>query len=127
MARAEGFSQSTPVNSPKPADSVIKVNPDTIKNRRPTKGTNSNVKGQVKSTTDTTKKTGELQSEVKSHANDSTIVDQEHEITYLYGQARVTYEDFELDADYIRVDQKNHLLFAKGSTDPITKKYVGRP
>ncbi len=77
--------------------------------------------------TDTSKKNGSLQSEVKSHAEDSTIVDQQHEITYLYGKARVTYEDFELDADYIRVDQKNHLLFAKGSIDPITHRYVGAP
>ena len=78
--------------------------------------------------TDTTKKNnGGIQSEVKSHAEDSTIVDQVHDITYLYGKARVTYEDFELDADYIRVDQKNHLLFAKGNIDPITKRYVGRP
>ena len=68
-----------------------------------------------------------MASEVKSHAEDSVITDKEHDITYLYGRARVTYEDFELDADYIRVDQKNHLLFAKGSIDPITRRYVGRP
>lgn len=125
MARAEGFSQSTPVITPKPADTLIKL--DTIKNHKPIKGKNSNAKGRLKSTSDTTKKTGELQSDVKSHAEDSVKVDQEHQITYLYGKARVTYEDFELDADYIRVDQKNHLLFAKGSIDPITKQYKGRP
>ncbi|HWZ02989.1 MAG TPA: putative LPS assembly protein LptD [Mucilaginibacter sp.] len=77
--------------------------------------------------TDTTKNNSSLKSEVKSHADDSTLVDQEHQITYLYGNARVTYEDFELDADYIRVDQKNHLLFAKGKIDPVTHRYVGRP
>ena len=68
-----------------------------------------------------------LKSQVTSHADDSTIVDKANQITYLYGNARVKYEDFELDADYIRLDQKNHLLFAKGSTDPITHRYVGRP
>lgn len=125
MAHAESFSQSTPVVTTRPVDSLIKL--DTIKNRKSPKGKNSNAKGQVKSAADTTKKTGQLQSDVKSHAEDSTIVDQVHEITYLYGKARVTYQDFELDADYIRVDQKNHLLFAKGSIDPITKQYVGRP
>jgi hypothetical protein len=76
---------------------------------------------------DTTKKNGGIQSEVKAVAEDSTIVDNEHDILYLYGRARVTYEDFELDADYIRVDQKNHLIFASGSIDPRTKRYVGRP
>jgi hypothetical protein len=109
-------------------DTIIKI--DTPKNNKPTKGKKSNANQLTKSAgkTDTTKKNANgIQSEVKSHAEDSTIVDQVHEITYLYGQARVTYEDFELDADYIRVDKKHHLLFAKGSIDPITKRYVGRP
>jgi hypothetical protein len=91
------------------------------------KGKKSKATTPTKSTADTAKKTGGLQSEVKSHAEDSTIVDQDNQITYLYGKARVTYEDFELDADFIRVDQKNHLLFAKGSYDPVTKKYIGKP
>lgn len=111
------------------SDTTLKS--DTTKTAKLTKGKKSNAKSATKSTTaanDTTKKNkGGLQSEVKSHAEDSTIVDQVHELTYLYGRARVTYEDFELDADYIRVDKKNHLLFAKGSIDPVTKRYVGRP
>jgi lipopolysaccharide assembly outer membrane protein LptD (OstA) len=75
----------------------------------------------------TTKSKDGIQSEVKAVAEDSTIVDNDHNILYLYGRARVTYEDFELDADYIRVDQKNHLIFASGSIDPRTKRYIGRP
>jgi hypothetical protein len=59
-------------------------------------------------------------------AEDSTIVDNEHNILFVW-PCRVTYEDFELDADYIRVDQKNHLIFASGSIDPRTKRYIGRP
>ncbi len=111
------------------ADTIIKL--DTIKDAKLIKGKKSKGTSRTKSAVvnnDTTKKNSNtLQSEVKSHAEDSTIVDQDHQITYLYGNARVTYEDFELDADYIRVDQKNHLLFAKGSYDPITHRYVGRP
>ncbi len=111
------------------ADTIIKL--DTIKDAKLIKGKKSKGTSRTKSAVvknDTTKKNSNtLQSEVKSHAEDSTIVDQDHQITYLYGNARVTYEDFELDADYIRVDQKNHLLFAKGSTDPVTHRYVGRP
>ena len=110
-------------------DTIIKL--DSIKDAKLLKGKKSKANSRTKNAVaknDTTKKNaGGLQSEVKSHAEDSTIVDQDHQITYLYGQARVTYEDFELDADYIRVDQKNHLLFAKGSIDPVTKRYVGRP
>ena len=126
IAHAKAISQTAPVNTPnRVVDSIPRT--DTIKNRKPPKGKTSNGKTPIKSAADTTKKTGQLQSEVKSHAEDSTVVDQEHEITYLYGKARVTYDDFELDADYIRVDQKNNLLFAKGSIDPITKQYVGKP
>jgi len=109
-------------------DTIIKL--DTIKDRKLLKGKKSKSTTPTKkaaASNDTTKNSSSLKSEVKSHADDSTFVDQEHQITYLYGHARVTYEDFELDADYIRVDQKNHLLFAKGSIDPITKRYVGRP
>ncbi|MFI5137465.1 MAG: putative LPS assembly protein LptD [Sphingobacteriales bacterium] len=111
------------------ADTIIKL--DTVKDAKFIKGKKSKGTSPAKNAvaaTDTTKKNKEgLQSEVKSHAEDSTIVDHEHQLTYLYGQARVTYEDFELDADYIRVDQKNHILFARGSIDPVTKRYVGRP
>lgn len=82
----------------------------------------------TKTTNDTTKTApGGLQSEVTTHAEDSIKYSTDHQIIYLYGRARVTYEDIELDADYIRVDQKSHLLFAKGSIDPVTKRYVGRP
>ncbi|PAW94227.1 hypothetical protein CKK33_12310 [Mucilaginibacter sp. MD40] len=76
---------------------------------------------------DTTPGAGGLKSIVKSVAEDSTFVDNDNKITYLYGKARVTYEDFELDADYIRVNEKTHLIFARGSIDPQTKRYVGRP
>jgi hypothetical protein len=77
---------------------------------------------------DTTKadKNG-LTAEIKTDAEDSTIVDKVHNILYLYGRARVKYEDVEMDADFIRVDQKNHLIFARGSRDPRTHRYIGRP
>ena len=104
---------------------------DTNKNRKPTKGSNLSPDSKIKSQTaakDTTKKdANSLKSEVISHAEDSVVTDQENQITYLYGRARVKYEDFELDADYIRLDQKKNLLFARGTIDPLTKAYVGRP
>jgi hypothetical protein len=110
------------------ADTIIKL--DTIKDRKLLKGKKNGRIPTPKNDTaknDTTKKNGGLQSEVKAVAEDSTHSDVEHDILYLYGRARVTYEDFELDADYIRVDQKNHLIFARGSIDPRTKRYIGRP
>ncbi len=111
------------------ADTIIKL--DSIKDQKLLKGKKSKANQRTKNTTtttDTTKKNnGGIQSEITTHAEDSIKYSADHEIIYLYGRARVTYEDFELDADYIRVDQKNHLLFAKGSTDPVTKRYLGRP
>jgi lipopolysaccharide assembly outer membrane protein LptD (OstA) len=111
------------------ADTIIKT--DTTKNQKLNKGKKSKPNVGTKSTIDkkdTIKKDSSgLQSQVISHADDSVITDNVHKVTYLYGNARVKYEDFELDADYIRVDQVNHLLFAKGSIDPITHRYIGRP
>jgi len=111
------------------AGTTIKI--DTPKNKNLPKDNKTNAILKTKSSlpeNDTTKKNaGGLKSEVTSHAEDSVITDNEHQITYLYGNARVKYEDFELDANYIRLDQKRHLVFASGSIDPVTKRYIGRP
>jgi lipopolysaccharide assembly outer membrane protein LptD (OstA) len=71
--------------------------------------------------------TGTLNELTTATAKDSSYFDQEHKMHYLYGEARVTYGDMELDADYIRVDEKNHLIFASGRIDPKTHRYTGRP
>jgi len=115
-------------------DTIIKL--DSIKDRKllrikdtttvkgaktkPTKG------GVAKKDTSKSDKNG-LSSEVKGTAEDSTIVDKAHNILYFYGKARVKYQDVEMDADYIRVDQKKKLIFASGSIDPQTHRYIGRP
>jgi lipopolysaccharide assembly outer membrane protein LptD (OstA) len=57
---------------------------------------------------------------------DSTEFDKVQNIVYLYGNARVNYQGLELDADFIRFDQKNSTIFARGSKDK-NGKYVGRP
>jgi len=75
---------------------------------------------------DTVRSSSGLDDELKSSA-DSTIVDKVHNILYLYGHARVKYQDAELDADYIKVNKTTHLMFASGSVDPKTKRYIGRP
>jgi len=68
-----------------------------------------------------------LNAEVNYSASDSIRFNKEHNIVYLYGDARISYEDFELIADYIRLDQKNNTLFARGRKDPKTGRYKGRP
>ncbi|RZK43206.1 MAG: LPS-assembly protein LptD [Pedobacter sp.] len=79
--------------------------------------------------TDTTKKKGgdpEIDSKVEYAADDSTIVDKKRGLVYLYGNAKVLYEDFELQAEYIRYDFKNEIIFARGVKN-TNGKYYGRP
>ena len=81
----------------------------------------------TKSKSDTSKSKGGLSSVVKYAAEDSIITDQINNIVYLYGRARITYEDAAIDADYIKLDQKNHLAYAKGFVNKKTKRYSGKP
>ncbi|RYY05989.1 MAG: hypothetical protein EOP43_07580, partial [Sphingobacteriaceae bacterium] len=54
------------------------------------------------SQTDTTSKSKSgLNSTVKYNAEDSIVTDQVNNIVYLYGKARITYEDAAIDADFI--------------------------
>lgn len=69
----------------------------------------------------------ELTEKVDATATDSTFFDEEHKMRYFYGKARVIYGEMELDADFIRIDEKNHLIFASGLIDPKTHRYTGRP
>lgn len=59
-------------------------------------------------------------------ADDSIRTDKKTGIMYLYGNARVIYEDFELDADYIRYNSKENTIFASGVKSK-NGRYVGRP
>lgn len=85
----------------------------------------------VKSTlvkTDTIKRQdAKLDAEVKYGAEDSIRIDRKNEIIYLYGKARIIYTDFELDADFIRLDQKHNTIFASGRFDKTTNRYAGKP
>jgi len=76
--------------------------------------------------TDTTKKGNGAVAKVVYKALDSIRTDRKTGIMYLYGNARVLYQDFELDADYIRYDTKNEVIFASGVKNK-NGKYVGRP
>lgn len=63
---------------------------------------------------------------VETFALDSSYYDKERGILHLYGNARVSYQGFELDADYIRYNDRNHTVFARGSTDSAGR-YINRP
>ncbi len=72
-------------------------------------------------------KTAQKASKVKYSAEDSIRVDKKNGLVYLYGRARVIYGDFELDADFIRLDQKTNTVFASGLINKQTNRYQGKP
>ena len=127
MANVTATASTGRVNVHKPiADTIIKLN--TIKDRKLLKGKQSAQKpGKNTAANNDSDTTKGLKSIVTAHAEDSTRYDDARQMLYLYGQARVTYEDFELDADYIQVDEKNKVIFASGRVDPYTHKYIGQP
>jgi hypothetical protein len=109
-------------------DTIIKLD-STNKYPKLTKGRKSKGTSTVKKAAkaDTTKKNSNLDTELKETSVDSAFNDVETGISRRYGKARVTYGDFELDAEYIRIDRKKHLIFASGIIDPKTHRYIGRP
>jgi lipopolysaccharide assembly outer membrane protein LptD (OstA) len=70
---------------------------------------------------------GDLETTVKYSARDSSIIDEENQTMYLYGNAKVVYGDIQLEAEYITLDWKKNEVFAVGKTDSTTKKKVGYP
>ncbi len=75
---------------------------------------------------ETTQEANGLKAIVNILARDSQWVDIEHNITYLNKEAKIKYENFELSADYIRIDHNTNEVFASGLIDH-NGKYAGRP
>lgn len=69
----------------------------------------------------------DLKSTVQYSAQDSTIMDPGGQEVHLYGKANVTYGAIILDADYIRLNWKTNEVFARGTYDSTTTKWVGQP
>ena len=63
---------------------------------------------------------------IEYSAVDSTKYSKDKSIIYLYGKARVIYQAFELDADYISYNSKTNTIFASGRKDK-KNRYVGKP
>ncbi|MDR2979087.1 MAG: hypothetical protein LBV02_01390 [Bacteroidales bacterium] len=58
-----------------------------------------------------------IEKTVTYNARDSIIIDIKERKAYLYYEARVLYDDVELQADYIEIDFKNNELYASGIAD----------
>lgn len=48
---------------------------------------------------------------------DSERNDFANKMTYLLGNAQITYQDMQIDADYIRIDHQKNLIYARGKVD----------
>lgn len=62
-----------------------------------------------------------LPSVVTSEASDSAVLDMKKNIFYLYGKAKVEYEDMELTAGKIIYNQSNNMVTASPLTDTASK------
>lgn len=58
---------------------------------------------------------------VKTEASDSAVLDMTNNVFYLYGKAKVIYEDMELNAGKIIYDQSNNLVTAAPLSDSAVK------
>ena len=60
---------------------------------------------------------GEQLSDILRTKADSERNDFANKMTYLLGNAQITYEDMKIDADYIRIDHQKNLIYARGKVD----------
>lgn len=67
-----------------------------------------------------------LDAEIHYTAEDSIKFSIDGNIIHLFGNGRISYQDMELSASYIRMDQKSKLLFASGLKNKYSV-YKGRP
>jgi lipopolysaccharide assembly outer membrane protein LptD (OstA) len=76
---------------------------------------------------DSLKTNNDLQNTVVYSATDSTVMDTQNQVVYLYGDAKVTYGDVVLEADFIKLNWDKNEVFAKGTKDTIANKTKGKP
>ena len=58
-----------------------------------------------------------LESKIIRNAKDSVIVDYTHQKAYLYGEAKVEYDNITLEAPYIEIDFEKNTVYATGLPD----------
>lgn len=84
-----------------------------------TKNDSTQTKGQKKPGT-------VLEAEITYHARDSIRFGVEDKKVYLFGEAQINYQDIELKAAYIEIDQETKEVYAEGLIDS-TGKQIGKP
>ncbi len=74
----------------------------------------------------TKKPQGDIETAIQYNAKDSMHFDIPHQIVYLYGSAKITYGEIELEAEEIQIDWVHNMLTAKGGIDSVGKP-MGQP
>jgi lipopolysaccharide assembly outer membrane protein LptD (OstA) len=69
----------------------------------------------TKTVPDSLKKNNDLQTTVVYSSKDSTVMDTKNQVVYLYGDAKVTYGDVVLSADFIKLNWDKNEVFAQGT------------
>jgi lipopolysaccharide assembly outer membrane protein LptD (OstA) len=72
------------------------------------------------------KKKSPIESEVLYHSRDSFRISIAEQKVYLYGEAKVNYQNIELTADYIVFDMTNNVVMATSLSDTMGKP-TGKP
>jgi lipopolysaccharide assembly outer membrane protein LptD (OstA) len=70
--------------------------------------------------------TNAVTSKVKYGSADSIRMDLQEQKVFLYGDAKIDYEDISLEADYVEINFKDNVVFATGLPDS-TGKLAGLP
>ena len=68
----------------------------------------------------------DLKAKVKYDANDSIVYDLINSKVFLFGKAKVDYEDIHLEADYIEINFSNKTLYSHGLPDS-SGQLAGKP
>lgn len=70
---------------------------------------------------------GDLQTTIKYSARDSSIIDEENQTLYLFGNSKVIYGDIQLQAEFITLNWSKNEVFAVGKLDSTSKEKIGYP
>lgn len=85
----------------------------------------NNPKKEIKNTdnvpTDTIVLEKEQLSDILISKSDNSSFDTKKKMTYLKRNAHITYQDMQIDADYISIDWENGIIFARGKIDSLGK------
>ena len=65
-----------------------------------------------------------IKSKVTYNSRDSIRFDMSNQKVFLYGDAKVIYEDMEIKAGYIEFDMEHNIVFAHGARDSLDKPII---